>query len=113
MYTTALIERYKAGAIDIPDEASTATYLLGAKKSRALGFNRILQTFKMSTDAESAPVSEEKKEKSWKRFIWDSLDKSPEERRLVLKLDLTLLTLGCLGNLLRISPKHGLLLNIR
>ncbi|RAO66033.1 uncharacterized protein BHQ10_002045 [Talaromyces amestolkiae] len=52
----------------------------------------------MSTDAESGQVSEENKErKSWKSFVWDSLDKSPEERRLVLKLDLTLLTLGCLG----------------
>lgn len=96
-----------------PDEGSIAAYRLGAKTPRAVGFNRILLTFKMSTDAESAQISEEKKEKSWKRFIWDSLDKSPEERQLVLKLDLTLLTLGCLGNLLRISLKHGLLLNIR
>ncbi|KAK3382109.1 permease of the major facilitator superfamily [Lasiosphaeria ovina] len=34
---------------------------------------------------------------TWKRHIWDTLDKSPKERHFLLKLDLTLLTLGCLG----------------
>lgn len=36
-------------------------------------------------------------QKTWKRHIWDTLDKSPKERRFLLKLDLTLLTFGCLG----------------
>ena len=35
--------------------------------------------------------------RGWRNFIWDSLDKSPEERRLVQKIDLALLTLGCLS----------------
>ncbi|KAK0646728.1 putative MFS transporter Liz1/Seo1 [Cercophora newfieldiana] len=35
--------------------------------------------------------------KTWKRHVWDSLDKSPEERHFVYKLDLLLLTFGCLG----------------
>ncbi|KAK3356643.1 major facilitator superfamily domain-containing protein [Lasiosphaeria hispida] len=35
--------------------------------------------------------------KTWKRHIWDTLDKPPKERRFLLKLDLLLLTFGCLG----------------
>lgn len=30
-------------------------------------------------------------------YIWDSLDKSPEERKLVFKLDCALLSFACLG----------------
>lgn len=30
-------------------------------------------------------------------YIWDSLDKSPEERRFIFKLDSFLLTFACLG----------------
>lgn len=40
-----------------------------------------------------------KPQKTWKSYIWDSLDKSPEERRFLLKLDLGLLTFSCLGKL--------------
>jgi hypothetical protein len=34
------------------------------------------------------------------------LDKSPKERRFLLKLDLTLLTLGCLGMFGPSQPPH-------
>ena len=64
-------------------------------------------------DLETTQVSEENKaKKSWRSYIWDSLDKSSEERLLVLKLDLTLLTLGCLGmsgNVSKTSPSGSLL----
>jgi hypothetical protein len=43
-----------------------------------------------------ALVSKTPKRK-WVSYIWDSLDKSPEERRLVLKLDCALLTFASLG----------------
>ena len=46
------------------------------------------------SDIQVGPVKQ-----TWKRHIWDTLDKSPKERRFLLKLDLTLLTLGCLGKL--------------
>ncbi|KAK5658150.1 hypothetical protein OQA88_2123 [Cercophora sp. LCS_1] len=46
---------------------------------------------------EDTGVQVEPPKKTWKRHIWDSLDKSPKERRFVLKLDLALLTFGCLG----------------
>ncbi|KUJ13612.1 putative MFS transporter Liz1/Seo1 [Mollisia scopiformis] len=35
--------------------------------------------------------------KDWRRFIWDSFDKSPEERHFLLKIDVALLSFGCLG----------------
>ncbi|KAG0650221.1 MFS transporter [Hyphodiscus hymeniophilus] len=41
--------------------------------------------------------SDQPAKKDWRRFIWDSLDKSPEERHFLLKLDFALLTFGCLG----------------
>jgi hypothetical protein len=35
--------------------------------------------------------------RKWQSYIWDSFDKSPEERRFLLKLDSALLTFSCLG----------------
>ena len=33
----------------------------------------------------------------WQSYIWDSLDKSPEERKLIFKIDCSLLIIACLG----------------
>jgi hypothetical protein len=35
--------------------------------------------------------------KTWRSGIWDSLDKSPEERKFLFKLDAGLLSIACLG----------------
>jgi hypothetical protein len=35
--------------------------------------------------------------KNWRSFIWDSFDKTPEERKFLFKLDAALLTISCLG----------------
>ncbi|KAG7287768.1 hypothetical protein NEMBOFW57_007283 [Staphylotrichum longicolle] len=51
----------------------------------------------MARDSESTEGEVGSQQKTWKRHIWDTLDKSPKERRFLLKLDLTLLTFGCLG----------------
>jgi ACS family pantothenate transporter-like MFS transporter len=51
----------------------------------------------MTRDSESTEGEVGAQQKTWKRHIWDTLDKSPKERRFLLKLDLTLLTFGCLG----------------
>jgi MFS transporter, ACS family, pantothenate transporter len=34
---------------------------------------------------------------TWRRHIWDSLDKPPEERKFLFKLDAGLLSIACLG----------------
>ena len=35
--------------------------------------------------------------RKWQSYIWDTLDKSPEERRLLFKLDAAVLTFATLG----------------
>ena len=35
--------------------------------------------------------------KRWVSYIWDTFDKSPEERRLIFKLDTAILTFASLG----------------
>ena len=39
----------------------------------------------------------EKPKRSWKSYVWDTFDKSPEERKFMFKLDLALMTLASLG----------------
>ena len=66
----------------------------------------------MTRDSESLDCNVGTQGKTWKHFVWDSLDKSPKERRFLLKLDLTLLTLGCLGMLSRNNkPSRHLLIS--
>jgi hypothetical protein len=37
--------------------------------------------------------------RKWTSYIWDTFDKSPEERRLLFKLDAALLSFASLGTL--------------
>ncbi|OQU94482.1 hypothetical protein CLAIMM_00836 [Cladophialophora immunda] len=46
--------------------------------------------------------------KNWRSYIWDSLDKSPEERKFVFKLDCALLTFGCLGYFIKYLDQANL-----
>lgn len=40
---------------------------------------------------------QEQPKRKWQSYIWDSLDKSPEERRFLFKLDWAVLIFACLG----------------
>lgn len=42
------------------------------------------------------PEVVEQPKRGWRSYIWDSFDKSPEERKLLFKIDCALLTIGCL-----------------
>lgn len=42
-------------------------------------------------------VIKEKVKRNWRSYIWDSFDKSPEERKFLFKLDAALLTFASLG----------------
>ncbi|KAH8895857.1 major facilitator superfamily transporter [Thozetella sp. PMI_491] len=53
-------------------------------------------------------VSPSEGKRTWKSYFWDSWDKSPEEQRLVLKLDLTLLTFGCLGTFIKYLDRSNI-----
>jgi len=46
------------------------------------------------TGTDSSVVMENPK-KTWRSYIWDSLDKSSVERKFLFKLDTGLLTIGC------------------
>lgn len=49
-----------------------------------------------SISEESAIISATPK-KTWRSYVWDTFDKSPEERRFLFKLDAVILTLASLG----------------
>lgn len=42
-------------------------------------------------------VIQEKVQRKWQSYLWDTLDKSPEERKFLFKLDFALLTFASLG----------------
>ena len=50
-----------------------------------------------SMDDRADAVVEKTVKRKWQSYIWDSLDKSPEERKFLLKLDGALITFACLG----------------
>lgn len=39
--------------------------------------------------------------RTWRSYVWDTLDKSPEERRFLFKLDAIVLTMACLGSFIK------------
>lgn len=49
------------------------------------------------TESLSSGIVQPEVKKSWKSYIWDTLDKSPEERRFLFKLDAVLLSFASLG----------------
>ena len=42
-------------------------------------------------------VIQDKPKRTWKSYLWDTFDKSPEERRFLFKLDSAVLTFATLG----------------
>ena len=42
-------------------------------------------------------VVQKEPKRKWVSYIWDTFDKSPEERRLLFKLDSAILTFASLG----------------
>ncbi|KAI8225917.1 Pantothenate transporter liz1 [Colletotrichum sp. SAR 10_96] len=47
------------------------------------------------------PAIEEERKTTWRHFFWDAWDKTPDERRLIFKMDITLMTFGCLGTFIK------------
>ncbi|OQE20131.1 hypothetical protein PENFLA_c017G06053 [Penicillium flavigenum] len=55
---------------------------------------------KSSTEADVGPaiqIVQKEPKRKWVSYIWDTFDKSPEERRLLFKLDSAILTFASLG----------------
>ena len=52
-------------------------------------------------------VIQENVQRKWQSYLWDTFDKSPEERKFLFKLDFALLTFASLGNLLKVGNVCG------
>lgn len=50
-----------------------------------------------STEISSTEILQTVPKRTWKSYLWDTFDKSPEERRFLFKLDAALMTLASLG----------------
>ena len=48
--------------------------------------------------------------RTWKSYIWDTFDKSPEERRFLFKLDAALMTIASLGYFIKYLDQVRLLI---
>ena len=46
-------------------------------------------------------IIQERVQRKWQSYLWDTFDKSPEERKFLFKLDFALLTFASLGRLLQ------------
>lgn len=54
-----------------------------------------------SLEERAEEVVQDKPKRKWQSYIWDSLDKSPEERAFLFKLDLAVLSFASLGYLIK------------
>lgn len=50
-----------------------------------------------TSDTQTTELVREQPKRSWRSYVWDTLDKSPQERRFLFKLDAVILTLASLG----------------
>jgi ACS family pantothenate transporter-like MFS transporter len=65
------------------------------EKSVHVGENHLADSASESGNTDS--IIKERPQKKWVSYIWDTFDKSPEERRFLFKLDAAVLTFASLG----------------
>jgi MFS transporter, ACS family, pantothenate transporter len=70
-----------------PDEEKTSRSQHGAQDESAMSASE-----RSSGDIAGLVQRDPAGKQSWRSYVWDSLDKSPAERRFLLKLDAALLT---------------------
>lgn len=68
---------------------------MSSDKNSLVVHNRVRDN--SSSEEVSGTVIKDKPQRKWTSYIWDTLDKSPEERRFLFKLDLAVLTFASLG----------------
>ena len=69
--------------------------------------------FKKSLDTHIAEVKAEQvvrdePKRKWQSYVWDTFDKSPEERKFLFKLDTALLTFASLGYFIKYLDQANL-----
>ncbi|KIN02579.1 hypothetical protein OIDMADRAFT_102700 [Oidiodendron maius Zn] len=65
-----------------------------AKEKSAAPVEHVIES---GSDEEIEFIIQENPKKKWTSYIWDTLDKSPQERRFLFKLDAAVLTFASLG----------------
>lgn len=50
-------------------------------------------------------IIQEDVKQGWTSYFWDTLEKSPQERKFLFKLDAAILTIACLGRTNSLSNK--------
>ncbi|KAL2822478.1 major facilitator superfamily domain-containing protein [Aspergillus granulosus] len=77
-----------------------------SRRDSGIGELRILRTDmapskavvdERAAESDTADILQETPKRRWVSYIWDTFDKSPEERRLLTKLDAAILTFASLG----------------
>ena len=58
------------------------------------------------TSDKAEVVIQENVRRKWQSYVWDTLDKSPEERKFLFKLDFALLTFASLGTTPEVFHVH-------
>ncbi|KAH8668727.1 pantothenate transporter liz1 [Xylariales sp. PMI_506] len=61
------------------------------------GISPTASTVHVSEDGNAVAVVAEKPKRTWRSYLWDTFDKSPEERKFLFKLDGVILTFASLG----------------
>jgi ACS family pantothenate transporter-like MFS transporter len=66
-----------------------------------------------SEDDRIARLIKDEPKANWKSYLWDTLNKSPEERRFLFKLDAVILTLASLGYFIKVGVQRLYRLSFR
>lgn len=66
------------------------------------------ETADVEPSVHAEEVIQAKPKRKWQSYIWDSLDKSPEERKFLFKLDSAVLTFASLGYLIKYLDQNNI-----
>lgn len=68
-----------------------------------------LESDDASSSSSPSVVVQATPKKTWRSYVWDTLDKSPEERHFLFKLDAVILTFASLGYFIKNLDQVSLL----
>lgn len=69
----------------------------GAMATEPVSKAAIVTEDDIQSDSSTLDAVKETPKRGWRSYIWDTFDKSPEERKFLFKLDAALLTFASLG----------------
>lgn len=91
-YIKALLPCFASVQYDMPSVEPIGSSPGHSSDNKSLGSINVGRT-----DSLSSEIIHTKVKRRWFSYLWDTLDKSPEERRFLFKLDAVLLSFASLG----------------